>query len=508
MNFNTILKQQNNVVNHEGEKTYLLTPEMELYTVAVTSVLSDTFYEPGDARLKRIVELVPKVSPEFVAKLAVYTRTEMHLRSVPLLLVVALAKVHSGDDLVSRTVEKVVMRADEIMQLLMAYQLLNPSSGSIKKLGRLSHQIQVGLQRAFNNFDEYQFAKYNRSNLEVKLRDALFIVHPKAKDAAQQAIFDKIVNGKLAIPYTWETELSALGQQHFETNDDKKDAFRMKWEELLQSHRLGYMALLRNLRNILEAGVSPVIIDSLCRNLSAIDNVLNSKQLPFRFFAAYREVQPIESFSTPLVLAALEEAMKTSAGNITGIGKDDRLVIACDVSGSMFSPISFHSKVRNFDIGIVLAMLLRSRCNNVISGIFGNVWKVVNMPGDNILPAIQLMESREGEVGYSTNGYKVLEWLISKGEVVDRVMMFTDCQMWNSCGDGNTFAKLWSEYKAIAPEARLYLFDLSGYGQMPLNMSQGDVFLIAGWSDRIFDVLAKIENGKEAIEQIYTVDLK
>lgn len=143
-----------------------------------------------------------------MARLAIYARTEMHMRSVPLLLTVELAKVHTGDSLVSRTVAQIVQRADEIMELLMCYQWRNPVSGK-KKLGRLSHQIQAGLQMAFNNFNEYQFAKYNRDNLEVKLRDALFIVHPKAKDAEQQEIFNRIVNNTLQTPYTWETELGS-----------------------------------------------------------------------------------------------------------------------------------------------------------------------------------------------------------------------------------------------------------------------------------------------------------
>ena len=85
------------------------------------------------------------MSPEFVARLAVYTRTEMHLRSIPLLLLVELAKVHNGDDLVARAVEKTVLRADEIMELLMCYQWRNPSGDARKKLGKLSRQIQNGL---------------------------------------------------------------------------------------------------------------------------------------------------------------------------------------------------------------------------------------------------------------------------------------------------------------------------------------------------------------------------
>jgi hypothetical protein len=147
--------------------------------------LQPKFYEMPEKQIERVASLVASVNAEFVAKLAVYARREMHLRSIPLLLVVELARVHSGDNLVGRTIEQVIMRADEIMELLMCYQWRNPQPG-IKKLGRLSHQVQVGLQAAFNKFDEYQFAKYNRSNLEVKLRDALFLIHPKAKDDAQQ----------------------------------------------------------------------------------------------------------------------------------------------------------------------------------------------------------------------------------------------------------------------------------------------------------------------------------
>ncbi len=125
MKFDSLLNQSMETVNHEGEKAYLLTHEMEIYTAVVTTELSDSFYENVDERINRINSLVSKVSPEFVAKLAVYARTKMQLRSVPLLLVVALARVHNGDDLVARTIERVVNRADEIMELLNCYALIN-----------------------------------------------------------------------------------------------------------------------------------------------------------------------------------------------------------------------------------------------------------------------------------------------------------------------------------------------------------------------------------------------
>jgi len=113
----------------------------------------------------------------------------------------------------------------------------------------------------------------------------------------------------------------------------------------------------------------------------------------------------------------------------------------------------------------------------------------------------------EGEVGYSTNGYKVIDWLIKEHKVMDKVMMFTDLQMWDSSGRNKEFETSWKQYKKIAPEAKLYLFDLAGYGQAPLRVESHDVFLIAGWSDRIFDVLAALEKGNDALDVIKSVEI-
>lgn len=493
-------------VNYEGAGAFTLTPEMELYTAVVTCALSDKFYETASDQVNRILSLITRVSPEFVAKLAVYTRTQMQLRSVPLFLAVALAKTHSGDDLVARTVEKVVLRADEIMELLACYQALNPSSG-VKKLGKLSHQIQEGLRRAFNRFDEYQFAKYNRSGIPVTLRDALFLVHPKAKDEAQQALFDKIVSGTLSVPYTWETELSALGERDFASDGERAKAFRLKWEELVGSGKMGYMATLRNLRNMLQAGVSTDTVKAVCRYLSDERNVMASKQLPFRFFSAYREVEKTLGNHASAVLEALDTAMKASAANIAGFDADTRALIACDVSGSMYSPVSRNSSVRCFDVGLVLGMLLRSRLSNAITGMFGDTWKAYNLPKGRILRAVSEMERHEGEVGYSTNGFEVLKWMRANNVTVDKVMFFTDCQMWNSTNSDNTFAREWSLYKRLNPKAEMYIFDLVGYGQAPLRVEQNGVYLIGGWSDRIFDICDAIRHGASAIDVINAIEL-
>lgn len=507
MNYNSMIKEKETVMNHEGAKAYKMTPEMELYTAVVTSTLSDKFYESNDERMDRIAALIRQVDPQFVAKLAVYTRTQMNLRSIPLFLIVELAKIHNGDSLVKRTIEQCVLRADELMELLMCYQLRNSEGKGIKKLSKLSRQVQEGLKSAFNRFDEYQFAKYNRSNLEVKLKDALFIVHPKASSEALQEIFDKIVSDTLQTPYTWETQLSELGQKNFDSQEEKQAAVKALWEELIDSNKVGYMALLRNLRNILQAQVSPAHIEKVAATLSGPVKVEKSKQMPFRFLAAYKELMGVESVHTAAVLTALEKAVKESVNNLEGFGADTSVLVAADVSGSMFSSISDRSSVMQFDIGILLSMLLKSKCSSVISGMFGNTWKVLNLPHENILANTIEMKEREGEVGYSTNGYAVIDYLIENNIKIDKVMMFTDMQMWDSRFADKHLQASWNRYRQMYPAAKLYLFDLSGYGDAPVRLVSDDVILIAGWSDKVFDVLKAIESGEDALAQINKVEI-
>jgi hypothetical protein len=160
-----------------------------------------------------------------------------------------------------------------------------------------------------------------------------------------------------------------------------------------------------------------------------------------------------------------------------------------------------------YEVGNMLAMMLQSRCKKVVSGIFADSWKVVNHSHMSILGNTCSLSSRIGEVGYGTYGGKPLEWLINEKISLDKVMFFTDCQFYGESRYGEYFMNLWDNYKKIAPEAKLYLFDLAGYGHMPIEMPREDVVLIAGWSDRVFDMLAALENGGSVVEEIKKIEL-
>ena len=155
----------------------------------------------------------------------------------------------------------------------------------------------------------------------------------------------------------------------------------------------------------------------------------------------------------------------------------------------------------------MLAMLLQHRLPKVISGIFGDEWKVVNLPQKGILNNTVAISSRIGEVGVGTYGGKPIEWLIDEKVVMDKVMIFTDCQFWGEFDFGRYFTDLWDKYKMISPDARLYIFNLAGYALTPIEIPRKDVTLIAGWSDRIFDMLASIDKGQTLVEEIMKMEI-
>jgi hypothetical protein len=138
---------------------------------------------------------------------------------------------------------------------------------------------------------------------------------------------------------------------------------------------------------------------------------------------------------------------------------------------------------------------------------FGDTWEVLNLPQENILANTIEMKEREGEVGYSTNGYAVIDYLIENNIKMNKVMMFTDMQMWDSRFADKHLQASWNRYSQMYPEAKLYLFDLSGYGDAPVRLVSDDVILIAGWSDKVFDVLKAIESGEDALAQINKIEI-
>jgi hypothetical protein len=143
----------------------------------------------------------------------------------------------------------------------------------------------------------------------------------------------------------------------------------------------------------------------------------------------------------------------------------------------------------------------------VITGIIGNTWKLIDFPTQRILTEMDSFHRREGEVGYAINAHLVIQDLLKKGLIVDKVLVFTDCNLWESRvfhqPAGSDLNRIWKLYRQIAPSAKLYLFNLAGYGNKPLDLGKDGVFLVSGWNENIFGVLKSLEKEALALEEIH-----
>lgn len=327
------------VYNHEGTPAAKHAPADELRRAVMACMLWESgFYESGEAVADRIKRLVPLVNPLDVAEMAVQARTAQKLRHAPLLLVRELARnpQRCPDGLIAETLCEVVQRADELAEFLAMYW----SEG--KK--PLAKQVKKGLACAFRKFNEYQLAKYNRDST-VKLRDVLFMVHAKPQDEAQAALWKRLAEGTLATPDTWEVALSS--------GADKRGAF----ERLLREGKLGYLALLRNLRNMAEAGVDTELVFAALAKGAA-----SSKVLPFRFIAAAR--------AAPQWEPQLDAAMQTAMADMPKLPGETAALI--DVSPSMGVGLSSKSDLSRMDAAFALAILLRGICERARVFAFSN----------------------------------------------------------------------------------------------------------------------------------------
>lgn len=347
-------------ITHEGGPAASITPAEELTRTVLACLLwEDSFYEDGQSVADRIDSLCDRVSPEFIASLAITARHQHHIRHAPLLLLCNLARRGNGA-IVSETICEVITRADEMAELLSIYW----------RNGRkpLSNPLRRGIAKAFSKFSEYQLAKYAGKKSGISLRDVMFLCHPKPFGHDQCRVFMQIANGTLPPPETWEVLLSAGG--------DKKATF----ESLIKEGKLGYLALLRNLRNMMNAGCdSQLVRDAILAKKGA------DKVLPFRFIAAARAVPSLEP--------ALDEAMQASMASLPQLS--GKTIILVDVSASMHASLSSRSDLSRLDAAAGLASIINAEDLRVFS--FSN--STVEVPPRRGMSGIDAISSSQANSG-------------------------------------------------------------------------------------------------------------
>jgi hypothetical protein len=429
---NTIAR--NKLKTHEGGMAVPIKPLDQLRRSVMACLLwEDQFYEDGVSIAERISNLLDQVSQEEARKALHEAKFDSKLRHMPLYLLTLFSQKKW---LAKEDVNAICTRADDMTELLALYF----------KDGKkpVSHQLIKGLALAFGKFDEYQLAKYNRKN-QVKLRDVLRLVRPTPKDSEQSALWKRLIADELKTPDTWETAISACG------NDNAKKA--QEYTRLIEENKLGDLAFLRNLRKMTEVGVSNDVIRR------SFESRKWGWIIPYQFISA--------ASHNPALEDVLEQAMFKCLDEQELITQKVSLLV--DVSGSMNSALSRKSEVLRVDVAIGLAILLREVCRDVQICAFNN--DVTVMPPRR---GFALRDVIRKELGGGTEMWGAIR-TAGKKRHNDIMVVITDEQTMDSGSFHDSNAGLLVIINVASNQNGV------GYGK--------EVLHIDGWSDNVITYL-------------------
>ena len=467
--------------NVAGGDAYSNSPELELVSILLTSFVQDQYYRKAGDTMSRIAELLGKVDAKFAAKAAVYARNEFKMRSITHVLAGELAKHVSGKDWAKNFYRDIARRPDDMTEIVSFYF----SKGNKK----LPNSLKKGFATAFNKFDRYQLAKYRQEGKDVSLVDLVNLVHPIPTDKNGVALND-LINGVLKSTDTWESKMTKAGQEA--TSDKDKAAKKAQgWYELLSEKKMGSMALVRNLRNILEQ--SPESIDLAIDALNNENYIKNSMMLPFRFIAAINELEKVNFSRTGEVIAALNVALDNSMSNVPVF--PGRTLVVLDDSGSMTWKAAGDYK-NPMQIGSLFAAVLM-KSNKCDFMMFNSDARYINNMnfGDSLGTLTKRIMSKATAGG--TNFQSIFK---RADKAYDRVIILSDMQGWmRGGGYGSSLpSSTFAEYKSRTnSNPRVYSFDLQNYGDM--QFPEQNVYAIAGFSEKVFNVMEMLEQDKKAL---------
>ena len=486
--------------NHEGGEAFdPADPRLALYKRTINQLLEDSFYETDDEQLAAVVrrfDAAADEDPEFVLKLAAYARQELYLRDIPQVLLVLAAnddrfKDDSDQSLIREWAPAIIQRMDETATSLAVHDQLFG--------GTAPWPLRRGIEDALVGMaDAYTLGKYELSRREVTLQDVFNRVHPEPVGEEQAALFERFMRGDLddhpdieplPSPNTWETVISERG--------NTQDA----WETLIEddAYTLPIFASIRNLRNMLEAGVDE---DTIVEHLD-LDAVRHAPLYPFRYYQAYTALQAAD-VDAPAVERWLEAAIDAAVETVPdGLGDT---FVAVDLSGSMDQRLSANGTLALKEIGALFGAILAEQGASV--GGFGDDFRTVPMHVDT--PVLQRQASILGidaEVGNSTNGWKAIEHLHDRDESVERIVVFTDMQIWDStpftARDDQTVKTAFDTYRdEVSADTALYLVDLAAYGDLVTPDGYENVYNVSGWSENVLSFIEHAEEPMAVIEAI------
>lgn len=496
-------------VTFEGGAGWSKDDKTALFSLAVSNMVSEkTYYEEGGARDKRFVDLTRKVAksdPEWLARFIPYLRDTMNMRSASVVMAVeavrALLGTKHGVNLRSM-IDSAVVRADEPAEILGYYAAEHGRNYPMP----IKRGVADAVRRVYN---ERSALKYDGLSRDFRMGDVIELTHPEPSDTRQSDVFKYLLDRRHnaewpesgypnlpIIQKTHEIDLIPVEQRRELLISGGIDPFKGSgftwervsgwingpmdapvWEAIIP--QMGYMALLRNLRNFEQAGISKEKVDFVRAKLTNPEEVARSRQFPFRFLSAYLNVNSV------LWDEAVETALDLSTQNVPEF--PGKTLVLVDVSGSMQMAISEKSKVQRYQIAAVLGASIAAK-NNVDLVPYATRWTTIDVPrGSSILKVTKKLDevAKNGRLEHGTETWAAMK---ASYKNHDRVINISDMQAFGGYGS----------HPDSFVTCPIYNFDVGGYGQTNMAVGEKGRYEFAGFNDQAFKAMKIIEEKKGA----------
>jgi hypothetical protein len=529
--------RKRDLTTHEGAPGYKRDARSELFMLGAGRFFGEkSFYETahdGADRFRALVADVALSDPVWLARFLKWLRSEANIRTAAIVGAVeyvrAMQRPEAADILAMRAgtrrseftsravVRSVLQRADEPGEMIAYYRSRYGRSIPIAvKRGIADAIVGHGTDRKAL-YSEYTVLKYDTDSHGYRFGDVIDTVcpttwHPSVRRTALGDLFEYAIDRRhgradedgfamltanrrirtiaarepaiLLDPermktggLTWEDALSLGGS--------KLDKAKL-WEALIDADALGYMAIIRNLRNMDEAGVSKAHAKKIVEIIEDPARVAASRQLPFRFYSAYTAAPSLRWGQ------ALEEALEASTANIPKL--PGRTLVLVDTSGSMsWSSVSGKSGVRPVEVAALFGVALAKKAAKVdLYGFADRAFKHELAYGGSVLTQTKQLIARVGEAGGGTAIAKAMHDTFAGH---DRVVILTDMQTMNErysspYGPGDV-------KNAVPANVPVYAWNLTGYEASMMPTGSGNRHEFGGFSDSAFTIMQTLEAGRD-----------
>ena len=477
-NFNKKQSTSPNATTYENGSGYTKDVAENWLNFLFSCYLEDRFYETGSKQLNRFLaltdDMINKYGAEFAAKASFFARNELGMRSVAQMVAGILNNYQFYNKRAYYC--NFCHRPDDVAEVFAAVEMLQ---------NKRSHAMVRGFKDYLSKLNTYSLGKYKLANHKFNMYDCINITH------ANSPAIDAYKKEILETPDTWETSISAS------TTQEEKE---QNWMRLVEEHKLGYLALIRNLRNILNCEKVDYrwIADNLLPQLMDEKTIIKSLVFPYQIYTAYKNM----GFLNPVVVAALEKAFLISIENMPKLSGTNLIML--DVSGSMDDPISAHSTITIKEAGAVYAAILclQSEKSQIIKfGSTGCTYKFHK--NNNIFEEIKNISANSG-CGYATYvqaAYGLVD------QHYDRIFIISDMQVmdcWRRTYYDSKSLKCYKDYCKKYGISPIYSFDLGNYSVQLDNPDNPNVHLCTSLSEKTLKFIQFLEDGDNLVNYINT----